>query len=242
MAFLSAGALRPAHGLRATRTAHPSHCGAHRPARSGGVAASRRVRATLERETSTAPVDFAASPLPLIGADGTIAPEITGRIVGVFAVTDASGCVRHVSISRDVATSLRRALARCPDSAHGYVVERFARPSRAALEETRARWAAAAAGAGTLDDGRAGELWERPADVNDPLETRVSEETREGFKELHGRQLIMGLKKATRVIQADVEERLKERGVTEKIKFDPKLKDRGLLDVQSVKMDVPEQI
>lgn len=205
-------------------------------------AASRPVRAALEPETETATVDFASAAKPLIGADGKVAADIVGRIVGVFAVTDATGGVRYVGISRDVATSLRRSLARCTDSAHGYVVERFERPSRAGLEDTRARWAAAATAAGTLDTGRAGELWERPADVNDPLETRVPEETRAGFAELEGRQYILGLKKATRVIQADIEERLKERGVTERIKFDPKLKDRGLLDVQSVKMDIPDQI
>lgn len=158
-------------------------------------------------------------------------------VVGVFAILDASGQVRHISISRDVATSLRRALARVPTRAHFYRVQRFTQPSRTVLEATRADWAARASE--SLDDPTP---WERPVDVTNASETRLSPATRERVAEAEGAERPKALRVACRELQAAIDDVLRERGLTEKLKFAGLLKPRGLLDVDSVKIAVPESI
>lgn len=50
------------------------------------------------------------------------------------------------------------------------------------------------------------------------------------------------LKNICRRVQAEVEAVLQARNITEKLKFDPKIKAKGLLDVLSNKIDIPDAI
>ncbi len=47
---------------------------------------------------------------------------------------------------------------------------------------------------------------------------------------------------ACRVIQKEIEQQLKDRGLAGRLMFDAKLKSRGLLDVQSVKIGSQKHI
>ncbi len=168
----------------------------------------------------------------LISETGELAPEVGASVVGVFAILDTAGAVRHVGISRDVATSLARCLVRQPTVAHSYRLQRFRRPSRAALEEVRAAWAAHATDPATEWDA-----------INVLSDTRVSAAAMERIEASEpGPERARAQKAACREVQKIVEEELAGRGLTQRIKFAPKLKDKGILDVESVKIAVPDTI
>lgn len=161
--------------------------------------------------------------------------------MGVFAIYDSSQTLQYVGISRDVATSLRRALARRPSLAHFYTAEYATarRPSRTALEALRDDVVGGRAVPG-LDGGGEQRRWEGAVDVRRDVELREEEKGAIEAAELG--EVAKVLKKVARRVQGDVEEVLRERGLTEKLKFAPKMKSEGLLDVESVKVKVPDSI
>lgn len=179
---------------------------------------------------------------PLISDEGAVAPEVQIGSVGVYAIFDSSRRARHIGLSRDVATSLRRALARRPDDSYYYAAHIVTRPNRQLLESVRDGWIQHEDGhIDGCDGGKEQQRWESPVDVmsdNAP----ISDEDRSLLRECEDGQREKILKKVCRNVQNSIENKLKARGLTEKLKFAPKLKSRGLLDVESVKVVVPDTI
>lgn len=171
----------------------------------------------------------------IISPEGTLAPGIGSSVCGVYSILDADDQCRTVGISRDVYTTLARCLVRQPARAYSYRLKRFARPSRKLLEDTRSAWA--------VDAVDPDADW-TPIDITAPeFYTQLSDAAREKIEgaEMPGINS-KALKAACREIQKDIEQKMNERGLKDKLKFAPKLKDKGILDVESVKIPVPETI
>ncbi|KAJ8902203.1 hypothetical protein NDN08_006611 [Rhodosorus marinus] len=194
-------------------------------------------------------------------------PEEELGKVGVYAVYDQDKTPVYLGKSRDVGNSLRMHLARMPDHCYFFKVRypfapadctrcefslrpkpdfepkqvyNFARPSRTLFDDMINAWTEEL---GSSPPGNADpELkrrWENAIDIRD------YEFTDEEAKELEavnpGSEARI-YKKICRRIQKDVEAKLADRKLTERMSFDPKLKDKGLLDIQSKKMSTPESL
>lgn len=209
--------------LGATNASFATHCTTFNAAQlyqTGRCRSRARVRVQLPLSVSIRACTSDEFERGELIQDGLIAPLVSKGVVGVYGVEDSNGVLRHVGISRDCWTSLARALVRQPELAHRYRLRRFSRPSRAALEEVRSLWAGDA-----TDSDSDWSAWELDSEArkdsdNDP---RL-------------------LKKACRVRQKEVEQALQQRGLTEPVAFAPKLKEKGILDVASQRIKVPETI
>lgn len=184
--------------------------------------------------------------LPVICSDGTIAdPSMIGR-VGVFAIFDAEQNLVYVGISRDCGTSLRKCLARKPLLCWYYTAEYVSRPSRAAMEALSSKWIAEWENThGTsvpgCDGGVEQEKWESAINVRGP-HVVLSEDEKISLDDAEGSDLPKILRGICRRVQDEIEETLRSRGLKENLKFAPKMKGNGLLDVESVKIKVPDTI
>ena len=91
------------------------------------------------------------------------------------------------------------------------------------------------------DGGREQHLWENPVDVLGG-DVELKEEEKGWLKELQDVDRPRVMKKICRRVQREIEEVLKERGCKEVLKFAPKLKNKGLLDIESQRIEVPETL
>jgi hypothetical protein len=184
---------------------------------------------------------------PIIAPDGTLAVADEGaRRVGVFAVFGDDRALNYVGISRDVATSMRMCLARRPLDCMYYVVEYVARPSRTLLDSIRNQWLAeweAATGASVpgCDGGVQQHLWENAIDVRGP-HVQLTEAERTAIADAEPKDLPKILKQTCRRFQNEIEQIVRDRGLTEPLKFASKLKNHGLLDIDSVQIKTPDSI
>jgi hypothetical protein len=186
--------------------------------------------------------------VPLISPDGSIAVQYdeSGQRVGVFAVFGEDRGLRYVGISRDVATSLRKCLVRRPVDAVYFVVEYVARPSRTVLEGIKTQWLREWEEKTGLDvpgcDRDVNQhLWENAINVQGP-HVQLTEAEQDAIANLEPKDTPKVLKQICRRFQADIDKILRERGLTEPLKFASKLKAQGLLDVESVQIKTPDSI
>ena len=156
----------------------------------------------------------------------------------VFAVYDKDTTLQYVGKSRDAQQSLRTILVRQPDLCYSFKVFHVEKPSRSFLEQVAEKWILAGAPKGN-DGGDIQKTWEAPFDVK-PLMT--SEDIKDyEVKKLRGKEGL-ALKAVCRRFEADKKSILLDRGLTESIKFDAKLKGQGLLDLTLNKLpasDIP---
>ncbi|MBD1912142.1 MULTISPECIES: GIY-YIG nuclease family protein [unclassified Leptolyngbya] len=164
---------------------------------------------------------------PYLTEQGQIAPDLEGKI-GVYAIFDANQVLQFVGYSRDVALSLRQHLVRQPDHCYWLKVEMCDRPNRTLLEETRTAWITEN---GTTPAGNSTDtdVWNQPIDVR-PWLTSEEVTACAQAEELERAKL---LKTAARRAEAEVLARLEARGVTIPLRFDPKLKDVGQLNLKA---------
>lgn len=166
--------------------------------------------------------------LPYLDAEGQINSDFQKK-VGVYAIFDGEKMLQYIGYSRDIATSLKQHFMRQPEKCYWLKVETIERPNRTFLEEIRQGWMAenGATPAGNSEDEDA---WTQAIDVK-PLMTAEEKENYEktGGDDLAQRKL---LKNIARRVEEEILERLKTRGLQEKLRFNPKLKESGLLDLK----------
>lgn len=164
--------------------------------------------------------------IPYLDENGQIPESWSGKI-GVYAIFERDRVLQFVGYSRDVYLSLKQHLVRQPQGCYWVKVQTIARPSRTILEEIRQAWIEEN---GSLPPGNGTDEanWTQPIDVK-PMMTEEEKATYENSEEL-GR--IKLLKKVARRIEANVLEELKARGVQMELRFNPKLKEQGLLDLK----------
>jgi hypothetical protein len=180
-----------------------------------------------ENSTPTLPTALADLPwLPFLDEAGQL-PTGLERTIGAFAVFDRDRTLQYVSYSRDLGLSLRQCLVRCPEACHWVKVQPIERPSRAVLEGICAAWLAAAM-AVPVGNGAESDRWGRAIDAKATI-TPEDQTALDGAIDDHRRGKI--LKQIARRQEATIQEQLAARGVGFEIRFNPKLKEQGLLDL-----------
>ncbi len=163
--------------------------------------------------------------IPYLDATGQIPTDCQGK-VGIYGIFDATQTLQFVGYSRDVYMSLKQHLVRQPAACHGYKVETIDRPSRTLLEAVRTAWIEENGGQPPGNDDEA--AWTAAIDAKVTM-TAAEQAEYEALEEV---AQIKYLKKIARRVEAEILETLKARGVQMDLRFNPKLKESGLLDLK----------
>lgn len=176
---------------------------------------------------SECPSLTALTALPYIDAEGLLPSQFEGRI-GVYAIYNCERVLVYIGYSRDVSLSLKQHLVRQPQQCAWVKVATVERPNRTLLETIKAAWIDEN-GEPPVGNTEAA-LWEQPIDVKRHM---LPEELAQyADPQLDEQQHQRILKQAARRIEQDILTLLSELGVQEPLRFNPKLKDNGLLDLK----------
>jgi hypothetical protein len=164
--------------------------------------------------------------LPYINDTGELPVELQNQI-GIYAIFDRSQLLQFVGYSRDIYLSLKQHLVRQPEYCYWVKAKTIERPNRTFLEDVRADWIAKN---GIIPAGNdvASSTWLNPIDTNYAMTALESN----SFADLDGVAQIKLLKQVARRVEETILSKLKERGVQTEIRFNPKLKEQGLLDLK----------
>jgi hypothetical protein len=163
-----------------------------------------------------------------IDGDGQLPAQFEGQI-GVYAIYNQEQVLAYIGYSRDVSLSLKQHIVRQPQQCYSIKVTTVERPNRTLLESIKAAWIEENQ-AIPIGNGDAADLWEQPVDVKSKM---LPEELAQyNDPQLDDQQHLKILKQAARRIEQDILTLLTERGVKEALRFNPKLKDSGLLDLK----------
>ena len=164
--------------------------------------------------------------LPYLNLDGCIDEGVRGKI-GVYCIFDENKQMQYVGYSRDVYLSLKQHLIRQPESCHWLKVQTITRPSRKVLDEIASAWIEENGTTPIGNDARK-DLWTDPIDANPAM----TEEEKAQYQQSEELKQTKIRKKVARRVEAQILERLGDRGVKMDIRFNPKLKEKGLLDLK----------
>lgn len=164
--------------------------------------------------------------LAYLNNDGCINEELQGKI-GVYAIFDQAQEMQYVGYSRDIYLSLKQHLIRQPQKCYWVKLQTINRPSRKILEDIATAWISEN-GAPPVGNNDQQAAWTEPIDAN-PTMTEEEKAQYQGNDEL-GQIKIR--KKVARRMEADIQSQLSDRGVQMNIRFNPKLKEKGLLDLK----------
>ena len=171
--------------------------------------------------TALADLDY----ISYLDAEGQMPDQFDGK-VGVYAIFDQDKVLQFIGYSRDVGFSLKQHLVRQPQSCYWTKVETIDRPSRTLLEDMREAWIAEN---GAIPIGNAAE----EADWNQAIDAKLTMTTEESavFEASDDPGKVKTLKKVARRVEEEVLAKLEARGIKMPIRFDPKLKEKGLLNL-----------
>jgi hypothetical protein len=164
--------------------------------------------------------------VPYLNETGEISPAFEGKI-GLYAIFDQSQTLQYVGFSRDISLSLRQHLVRTPESCYWVKTQTVTRPSRTLLAEMQQAWIAEH-GAIPPGNGPERSRWEKPIDVR----SHMTEAEKTAIAQADGLDEIKQLKQVARRVQAEILDTLKAREVQMELRFNPKLKEQGLLDLK----------
>lgn len=175
---------------------------------------------------SNTPALAELEPIPFLDQDGQVSDQFDQK-VGVYAIFDQSHTLRYVGYSRDVSLSLKQHLVRQPQECYWVKVQTIDRPSRTVLEGIRDAWIAEN-GAVPVGNGPAADLWNQPIDAK----AHMTPEEQTAYAATDELGKIKTLKQVARRVEAEVLAALETRGVKMAIRFDPKAKEEGLLNLK----------
>ena len=159
-------------------------------------------------------------------ADGNLDETWQGKI-GVYAIFDQEKNLQWIAYSRDIYASLKQNLVRKPQSCYWLKVQTIEKPNRTILENIRQQWINEN-GSLLSANGEAEKAW------TDPIDTKLTKTEDEKNTYLQTDELgqVKLLKTIARRVETEILEQLKQRGVNVEIRFNPKLKEKGLLDLK----------
>lgn len=164
--------------------------------------------------------------LPFLDQEGQIIDRFDHQ-VGVYAVFNADRTLQYVGYSRDVSLSLKQHLVSHPQQCYWLKVQTIDRPSRTVLEEIRAAWIAEN---GVVPVGNRDEeiTWTQPIDAKQSMTT----EEQTAYAAGDDLTRVKLLKQVARRVETEVLAALADRGVKMAIRFDPKAKEEGRLNLK----------
>ncbi len=154
-------------------------------------------------------------------------PQSLQSQVGIYAIFDRSQILQFVGYSRDIYLSLKQHLVRQPESCYWVKATTIDRPNRTFLESVQTAWIAEN-GSVPTGNGEAHSLWLDPIATNYAMTTAESD----SFGDLDGLAQIKLLKQVARRVEENILAKLQQRGVKTEIRFSPKLKEQGFLDLK----------
>ena len=163
---------------------------------------------------------------PYLDATGDLNPDWQAK-TGAYAIYDQAQVLQYIGYSRDVRASLLQHLVRQVQSCYWVKLQWVERPSRTLLEDIRQAWIAES-GRLPPGNGKSQALWCQPIPVK-PALTQGERLTFDQSDELGQAKL---LKTVARRLEAERLAQLQARGAKLDIRFNPKLKEQGLLDVK----------
>jgi hypothetical protein len=164
--------------------------------------------------------------LPYIDDSGELPSKLQSQI-GIYAIFDRTQVLQFVGYSRDIYLSLKQHLVRQPEHCYWVKATTIERPNRTFLEGVQSAWMNEN-GTIPIGNSQASSTWQDPISTNYAM-TAVESES---FPDLDGVAQIKLLKQVARRVEETILTKLKERGVQTEIRFNPKLKEQGLLDLK----------
>ena len=164
--------------------------------------------------------------LPYLDQNGALDEELQKKI-GVYAIYDQAKILQFVGYSRDIHTSLKQHLVRQTPNCYWLKCQIITKPNRTWLEETRQAWISEN---GEVPPGNEPDekSWIQAIDTK----FAMTEEEKAQYELSDELQQIKILKNVARRVQKDIEKQLSDRQVNVEIRFNPKLKEQGLLDLK----------
>ncbi len=166
--------------------------------------------------------------IPYLDSEGKLPDFVQGKI-GVYAIFDKEKVLQFVGYSRDIYLSLKQYLVRQTQYCYWLKLQTIEKPSRTILESIRSSWIAEN-GSQPQGNGADAAKW------NDPIDTKTVMTTEEvaTYEGIFADEIAKDklLKNVARRVENEILSLLKARGVTEEIRFNPKLKTSGLLDLK----------
>lgn len=163
---------------------------------------------------------------PYLTTDGCIDEDVAGKI-GVYAIFNQEQSMVYIGYSRDVYLSLKQHLIRQPQSCHWLKLQTIERPSRQILNEISTAWIAEN-GSTPVGNNTEQTLWTDPINANPAM----TEEEKAQYEQSEELKQIKIRKQVARRVEAQILQQLSDRGVKMDIRFNPKLKEKGLLDLK----------
>ena len=164
--------------------------------------------------------------IPYLDENGCLSEDLQKKI-GVYSIFDQDKVMQFVGYSRDIYLSLKQHLVRQPNKCYWLKVQTITRPSRSILENIRQVWIEEN-GSIPVGNGVDEAIW------NEPIDTKptMTEAEKKQYQESEELAKIKLLKKVARRVEAEIKEELNVRGVQMEIRFNPKIKEQGLLDLK----------
>lgn len=166
--------------------------------------------------------------IPYIDENGQLPEYLQGKI-GVYAIFDQQQTLQFVGYSRDVYLSLKQHIVRQPQQCYWVKVQTIERPSRAVLENIEKAWIEEN-GCVPVGNGNEKGKWTQPIDAK----AVMTAEEQANYENPVNDEIakIKILKNVARRVEAEILKVLEVRGLQMQIRFNPKLKEEGLLDLK----------
>jgi hypothetical protein len=165
--------------------------------------------------------------IPYLDQKGEIPREPFEDKVGIYSIFNQEQTLEYVGFSRNIYASLKEHLVRRPQLCYWIKVVTIERPNRTQLEEIRNAWFAEN---GTVPRGNGVDEQHWTQAIDAKLE--MTETERNAIEAADEGTKIKLLKDLARRIETGVQAKLQARGVTMPLRFDPKIKEKGLLTLK----------
>jgi hypothetical protein len=166
--------------------------------------------------------------IPYIDDSGQLPEYFQGKI-GVYAVFNQEKDLEFVGYSRDVYLSLRQHLVRQPQHCYWVKVQTIERPSRAILENIEKAWIEEN-GSVPVGNGENKDKWTQAIDTK----VIMTAEEKSSYESPNNDEIAQMkiIKNVARRVEAEILKVLEARGLQMQIRFNPKLKEEGFLDLK----------
>lgn len=161
-----------------------------------------------------------------IDENGLINAGLEG-VIGIYAIFNQEKILQYVGYSRNLLMSLKQHLVRQPDKCYWYKFYQIDRANRTILEQIRYNWLAENQEL-PLGNGKEESLWTQSIDAK----LTMTENDKLLYQQSDGLGKIKLLKKVARRLEEEIKTTLENRHVNIEIRFNPKLKEEGLLDLK----------
>ena len=166
--------------------------------------------------------------IPYIDENGQLPEQLQGKI-GVYAIFDKEKVLQFVGYSRDVYLSLKQHLVRQPENCYWVKAETIERPNRTILEKIEESWIAENCTV-PLGNQENKDKWTQPIDAK----AAMTPEEQANYNNPANDEIAQTkiIKNVARRVEGEIIAVLELRGLQTQIRFNPKLKENGLLDLK----------